>query len=276
MPLSTALIPRFREELAYRNYAPKTIKTYTSCLRQYLRWLQPLHPRDAHPEQIRGYLLEGVQAGRSRPWMDQSLSALRFLYVELYAWDPSVFREVPRPRRERTLPYVPTRAEVLQLAEATGNRRHRLAVLLLYAAGLRVAELCALKVQDVRAEDLALSVRGGKGKKDRRTLLSHTLIDELRWLAADRPPRDPLFRSATGKAWRTRSVQKVVARARTRAGLHPKLTPHSLRHAFATHLLENGTDLRIIQGLLGHSRIDTTTRYTRLRDPTKLNVTSPL
>ena len=276
MPLSSELFERYRQELRFRNYAAKTIKTYTSCLRQYVRWLAPTHPREATPDQVRAYLLEGFEAGRSRPWVDQSLSALRFLYIELYHWDTDAFRAVPRPRRGKTLPYVPTRDEVLRLAGATNNRRHRLAVLLLYAAGLRVAELCALRVCDVRQEDLALLVRGGKGRKDRRTLLSGQILNDLMWLTEGRPPGEPLFRSTTGKHWRTRSVQKVVARARKRARLHPKLTPHSLRHAFATHLRENGTDIRIIQGLLGHARIETTTRYTRLRDPTKLQVVSPL
>ena len=275
MSLPTNLYDRFRQEMQLRNYARNTIKTYTSCLRAYVEWLAPVHPRDADQEQIQAFLHHLLTERRSHAWIAQSVSALKFLYVELYRRDPDTIR-LRYPRRNPTLPYVPTRDEVLRLADAITNRKHRLAVLLLYATGLRVSELISADIRDINLERMTLFVHQGKGGKDRVTVISPTLADELRWICADRPPTAPLIPALGGSRWTTRSVQKVVRRAARRAELPARLTPHSLRHAFATHLLEDGTELRFIQNLLGHADIKTTTRYTHVRDPRALRITSPL
>lgn len=258
-----------------RNYSFHTIKTYKGCLRIWLRWLFPTLPREVTAQEMRVFLLGLVEVGRSRSLIDQHISALRFLYCELYGWDLDRF-DVARPRRESKLPRVPTRDEVLRLADAIDNRRHRLAILLLYAGGLRVSELVQLDVGDVDSERLLLHIRGAKGRKDRITLLSETLVGEVAWLQSDRTDEAPLFVGRTRGRWSTRSVQHVVARAARLAGLRAGCTPHSLRHAFATHLLEGGTDLRHIQELLGHASIQTTTRYTHMRDPRSSRLRSPL
>lgn len=275
MPLSTNLFERYRQELKLRHYSPRTIKAYTTCLRSFVRFLHPRLPRDAGPEEVRAFLLHSLTTGLSRSYVDQAIGALRFLYADLYRrpWD---VRDVPRPRREDSLPEVPTRDEVLALSAALTNLKHRLAVLLLYATGLRVSELVGLSVRDVDLEALTLRVRGGKGRKDRVTVLSEVLEFPLReWIGA-RSPDEPLFPSQAGGRWTVRSVQRVVEQAALKARLRKHVTPHSLRHAFATHLLEGGTDLRFIQALLGHARIDTTTRYTRVRNPRALRIRSPL
>jgi site-specific recombinase XerD len=258
-----------------RHYARKTIKAYTGCLRAYVRWLHPTVPRDATSEEVRAYLLQCLQNGKSRAYVDQSISALKFLYVELYGWEKEAFK-VRRPRREQALPDVPTQAEVLRMANVLVNRKHRLAVLLMYGSGLRVSELVRARVKDLDLDDLVLKVRDAKGRKDRLTVVSPALVEELRWITGERSPDAHLIPSKGGGRLTTRSVQKVVSRAAKKAGLHKHITPHSLRHAFATHLLERGTDLRYIQGLLGHARIQTTTRYTRIRDPHSLRIESPL
>ena len=273
--LSPNLLERYRQELALRNYAANTVATYVSCLRRYLRWLQPEHPRAVDAILVRGYLLELTDVGASRSLVSQSVSALKFLYVVLYAWPEEAF-DVPRPRGESKLPFVPTRDQVVRISEATPNRHHRTAILMLYGSGLRLSELLALRVGDVDLDRLLLRVVQAKGNKDRLTLLSERLRPELTALVRDRPTDAPLFLARTGKPWSPRSVQKFVSRAAERAGIPQRVTPHSLRHAFATHLLETGTDLRVIQGLLGHSDIRTTTRYTRMRDPNRFRVASPL
>ncbi|MFT7520216.1 MAG: integrase/recombinase XerD [Kiritimatiellia bacterium] len=273
--LSEQLFERYQQELRLRRYARRTIKSYTCALRAYVAWLAPEHPREADAYTVRSYLLHLVDDGHSAAWLSQTVSALKLLYRDMYGWSDTDFK-VPRPRRDQRLPYVPTRDQILAMASGTVNRRHRLAILTLYASGLRVSELCEAKVEDVDLGRYLLHVRLGKGAKDRVTLLAPSLHDELCWLLDDRPPHDPLFLSQAGGSWSTRSVQRVVAAAARRAKITGKVTPHSLRHAFATHLLEAGTDLRVIQELLGHASVKTTTRYTHVADPRRFNVRSPL
>ena len=273
--LSTGLMKRYRQELRLRGYAKRTIKTYESCLRQYTRWLWPIVPKEAPLDMPRSFLVHLVELGASRSLLDQQISALKFLYVELYGW-ASEELDVPRPRRRKTLPVVPTREEVLKLANALTNRKHRAAVLLAYGSGLRVGELVALDVGDVDLDELMVRVRAGKGGKDRHTVLSETLVPEVAWLQNGRADFAPLVPNAQGGRWSTRSMQYVMADACKKAGLKKRVTPHSLRHAFATHLLEGGTDLRVIQVLLGHAKIETTTRYTHVINPSRVRVTSPL
>lgn len=275
MALSPHLFPRYRQEMRARGYAPRTIKAYTSMLRAFIRFVHPRLPRDAVVEDVKEFVVHSMSLGISRSYVDQAISALRFLYVEMYGWPETVF-VIPRPKREQALPEVPTREQVIRLADALTNRRHRLAVLILYAAGLRVSELVRANVGDVDAERLTFRVRGGKGRKDRLTVLSKSVVEELAWVCADRARNEPLIPAMDGTRWSTRSVQRVVERACVKAGLEIHVTPHGLRHAFATHLLEGGTDLRFIQALLGHAKLQTTTRYTRVRDPHTLRIRSPL
>ena len=273
--LSPHLFERYGQELALRNYSPRTVASYLSCLRRFTRWLAPRHPRAADSETVRGYLLGLADVGASRSLVSQSVSALKFLYVRLYLWEPDAF-DVPRPRGESRLPFVPSRNQVVLMAERTLYRPHATAILLLYGSGLRLSELLALCVGDVDCDRLLLRVVQGKGRKDRLTLLSARLRVDLEPLLRDRSGSAPLFLARSGSPWSPRSVQKFVRRAAERADIPQRVTPHSLRHAFATHLLETGTDLRVIQGLLGHCDIRTTTRYTRMRDPNRFAVASPL
>jgi len=274
--LSSQLVARYRQELQLRNYSPNTLRTYSACLERFLRWVSPVHPREVGSELLRAYLHELFAVGASRSHVAQTVSALKFLYVQLYGWDDDDRFDVPRPRAETKLPFVPTRDQILRMARGTAHRRHRLAILLLYASGLRVSELTVVEIRDVDLERGLLRVQQGKGRKDRLTLISPSLYRELRWASDGRRPDEVLLCSMKGGPWSVRTVQAFVRRAGERAELPHRVTPHSLRHAFATHLLEAGTDLRVIQELLGHSDIRTTTRYTHLRDPSRLVIRSPL
>ena len=273
--LSNHLYERFEQELRLRKYAVATRRSYLSCLKRYVAWLGDTHPRKVHPSRIREYLLQLVDVGASRSMVSQSVSALKFLYLRLYGWEDDMF-DVPRPRGESKLPFVPTREQVLAMARVTTNVRHRSAILMLYGSGLRLSELLAATVGDLDLDRLLLRVVMAKGAKDRLALVSERLAQELGDLVEGRGPWEPLFPSRSGEPWAPRSVQKFVARAGRKAGIRKRVTPHSLRHAFATHLLEAGTDLRVIQGLLGHSDIRTTTRYTHMRDPNRFRIASPL
>lgn len=274
MELSPHLLPRFEQELRLRNYRPTTVKTYLVAMRSYVRWLDGRSARSIKGEEVRGYLFGLVSSGKSRSYVDQAISALKFLYVDLYGLCGKDDFPIERPRREATLPHVLSRGQVLALADAVPNRRHRIAVLLLYAAGLRVSELIAANVADVDLDRLMLHVRMAKGGKDRYTVLSPRLEEDLRWLLGDRDPRSPLVPSRTGERWTARSLQKVVERAAVTTNVQASC--HTLRHSFATHLLEGGTDIRFIQDLLGHAKIETTTRYTHVRNPAAMRIVSPL
>lgn len=274
MELSPHLLVRFEQELRIRGYRHNTIKTYGTALRGYVKWLGSVHPRDAGTEELKTYVLWLCHEGKSRSMADQVISALKFLYVELYGREEFAKELIKRPRRASTLPRVLTRDDVLALADAIPNRRHRVAVLLMYAAGLRVSEVVAANVRDVDLDGLTLQVRDAKGAKDRVTVISPRLADELAWLCASRPPLAPLVPCREGGRLSTRSIQHVVERASEASGISASC--HTLRHSFATHLLENGTDIRIIQELLGHVKIETTTRYTHVRNPAVMRVRSPL
>jgi site-specific recombinase XerD len=209
------------------------------------------------------------------------VSALRLLF-ERTLRRPAVVAGVPRPKKGRVLPRVLTRAEVEAMIRSTRNATHRLVLMLLYSGGLRVSELVRLRWQDLDAERGLIHVRGGKGRKDRYTLYSRRADELARALADAAAPG-----SAPASAWvfpgarrerhlTSRSAQKIVSRAAARAGIRKKVTPHTLRHSFATHLLEGGTDLRYIQELLGHASARTTQIYTHVSNRELGRIRSPL
>ena len=263
------------EELRLRNYSPKTSKVYLGQLRTFVRFFKPRHPRELSNEDIRQYLLYLMDNGFSRASVDQAINALRFLYVEMYHRD-FVLKDVPRPKKERKLPIVLSHSEVLQIAQTIQNPKHRLMIELMYAAGLRVSEVVKLRVQDVNLEELTLFVRGGKGKKDRLTVFSESLKDALRRQMEGKEANGLVFPSEHGGTLTPRTVQKAFDTALKASEVRKNATCHSLRHSFATHLLEAGVDIRYIQSLLGHARLETTSVYTKVRNPHLLKIKSPL
>ncbi len=184
---------------------------------------------------------------------------------------------MPRPRRERRPPTVLSQAEVRPLIRAPRNLKHRALLMLVYSSGLRVSEVVRLRVEDVDVERRLLHVRQAKGRKDRITLLSPAALKVLRAYASLERPREWLFPGGrSGRHLTTRSVQKIVEKARRSAGISRRFSTHALRHSFATHLLEAGTDLRYIQALLGHSSSRTTEIYTHVTRPALSRIESPL
>jgi integrase/recombinase XerD len=185
--------------------------------------------------------------------------------------------QIPFPKQEKRLPSVLSPEEVQRLLAAVKNRKHRLVLMVLYATGLRISEAVHLKVEDIDSARMVIRVRQGKGRKDRLAMLSPVLLEELRrywrwdrpalWLFPGEDPATPLSISA---------VQRVCQRARRTAGIQKQASPHTLRHSFATHLLEAGTDLRLIQTVLGHRSVSTTQRYTHVAAARIGATTSPL
>ncbi len=270
------------EEMAHSmvlaGFSPRTRKVYLGYARRFARWIgTPL--QEAGLEEVRRYLVHLVEErGVSRSAHSQAVSALRFLFEKVLR-RPQVIRDIPRPKKQASLPAVLSRQEVDALLKAVRHPSSRALLMVLYSSGLRVSEAVRLRLEDVDRDRGLLRVRAGKGKKDRYTLLSRRALEAVE--------RHLLFRDQTGEPWifpgerkgrhiSARSVQKMVARARVRAGLRKKVTPHTLRHSFATHLLESGTDLRYIQELLGHASSRTTEIYTHVSNRDLSRIRNPL
>jgi integrase/recombinase XerD len=275
-----ALLAALRRELILAGFTPATRKVYLGHVRRFLG-RTGADPGNLSPEGVRRYLAEEAgERGVSRSSHGQILSAIRFLFRKVLGRNEAI-EKIPHPKRIRQLPTVLSRAEARAVIDALRNPTHRAMIMLLYASGVRVGELVRLRPGDVDRDRGLLRVRGGKGGKDRYTLLSPMAVEAVdrhlsRWELRDR--KLPwLFPGARPESHvNPRSVQKVVARAGRKAGLEKRVTPHVLRHSFATHLLENGTDLRYIQQLLGHASSRTTEVYTHVSRRDLARIQSPL
>ena len=262
-------------ELILRRYSPKTRKVYLGHVRRFLadidRPVAEMTQRD-----VRDYIVRTSGDRVSVGYQRQIIAALSFLFERVLK-DPRPVRGIPLPERDRKLPVVLSRDEVRRILAATTNPKHRLALSLTYAAGLRLGEVAALRVGDVDVERRMLHVRAGKGRKDRYTLLADHVC---RLLESYPVPNDPkaflLTGTRPGRHLTHRTIQKVFQQACERAGIRKRATLHTLRHSFATHLLEGGTGLRHIQELLGHSSSRTTEIYTHVSSTELARIRSPL
>ena len=270
---------KVRQELTLRNYSPKTIKSYLSCLRSFVSHFAPRHPRELNDKDIRGYLLHQLE-GRAfaAGTVNQTASILKLLYTQLYG-RPLVVDGLPRPKRPKTLPSVLNADEVRRIFGAVGNPKHRTLLMLTYASGLRVGEVVSLRVEDIDAGRQLIHIRSGKGRRDRYTILPESIRTTLHryWQAYELGTRGWLFRGMNpGQHLSVRSAQTVFQRAAQKAGIAKNVSIHTLRHSFATHLLEHGTDIRYIQELLGHRSTRTTEIYTHVSTRSIARIKSPL
>ena len=271
----TPLRQRMLEDMAIRNLADNTQSSYLQQISAYARYFHQA-PEDLGPEEIRTYQLHLTQTRMlSASSVSVATGALRFLYkVTLKrAW---AIDEIPMPKRPFRLPVILSAEEVMHFLESIGNRKHRAILMTAYAAGLRVSEAIHLKATDIDSQRMMLRVDQGKGRKDRYVMLSPRLLNELRaywkavhptlWLFPGDRPGQPITRTA---------VELACRKAHRASGIGKPITPHSLRHAFATHLLESGADLRTIQLLLGHRSLATTSRYLKVATTTVCATISP-
>jgi site-specific recombinase XerD len=255
-------IERVRGALALRGYSPRAQKVYLGHLRRFLQWCDRRNSPVSNTDpgaQAQAYLLELVEGrGVSKSHQNQVVSAIRFMF-EAVLGQPALALRIPRPRKEHRLPEVLSPEEVARILARTRNPKHRALLMLLYSAGLRVGEVVRLRPSDLDMDRGLVRVRKGKGAKDRYTLLARRAVDAVR-LYLDAYPTEPwLFPgSKPARHLTTRSVQRVVKQAAEAAGIAKDVTTHTLRHSFATHLLEGGTNLRVIQVLLGHQSARTT------------------
>ncbi len=260
-------------ELRIRNYSQRTVKIYLHFLREYFGFLATRV--DRQPETtIKDFLLMLEGKGASAQTRNLCLSALKFYYRHVDKTRTHI--DIRTAKRNSRLPVVLSRKEIGRMLDVTRNTKHRLMLALAYGAGLRVSEVVALKVQDVDVTEMTMHIKQAKGRKDRISVLPEKIIDHLSQFMAGKGKNDIVFQSERGGQLTTRSAQKVFEQALGRAGINKAATFHSLRHSFATHLLENGVDVRYVQALLGHQNIRTTQLYTHVTNPRLKQIQSPL
>jgi site-specific recombinase XerD len=257
----TQLRERMRQDLCIRNLSPRTQECYLWHVERFAKHFGR-SPAVLGPEEVRQYQIHVVEEKRaSWSWFNQAVCALRFFYGVTLGKDWALER-IPHGKKEKKLPAVLSRDEVRRLLKAVGNRKHRLMLTTIYAAGLRLGEAIKLRVGDIDSDRMVLHIHQAKGHKDRLVPLSPRLLEQLReyWLAYR--PRSFVFPGATiDTSLHPTAVQKAFQRALLVASIRKPASVHTLRHSYATHLLEAGTDLRTIQLWLGHASLNTTAVY---------------
>lgn len=222
---------------------------------------------------VEEFILDKHKRKQSPQTINLALNAIKFLYSEILK-DPQKI-DLKFAKRSKKLPIVLSRTEIKSIIEATDNAKYKLMISLGYACGLRVSEVTTLKVSDLDIDELIVHIKRAKGKKDRISVLPEKLNNHLRNLIAGKSPNDFIFDSSRGGKLTTTSLQKMFRKSLKKTKINKPATFHSLRHSFATHLLENGTDVRYVQELLGHSNIRTTQIYTQVTNPKLKSIKSP-
>ena len=253
----------YYQKLELRKYSLNTAKVYIPLFEKFCNYYKERELMSLNENDIREYLQFLVREGKSDSYINQSLNSVKF-YYEVVKEMPNRFYEIERPMKQEKLPEVLSKKQILKMIDYTVNIKHKCIISLLYSSGIRRGELLDLKITDIDSERMLIRVNCGKGKKDRITLLSNNLLIDLRNYYLEYKPKVYLFEGPGHTRYSSTSVLKIVTRAARLACIQKKVTPHILRHSFATHLLEGGTDLRYIQVLLGHHSSRTTEIYTHV------------
>ena len=258
-----------------RNYSPRSVRSYVSMLANAARYYHR-SPDELSVEEIKKYLHYCTQdRGLSVSTINQTISAFKILFQDVLgkSWEEI---KIKRPRKNKHLPDILSKEEIGKMIRLTGNQKHKVILAVLYSSGVRREELLNLKIRDIDSNRMLIRVRNGKGNKSRDTLLAQNTLALLRNYYRVCRPVEYLFESfRPGVPYSESSVEKVVKRASQRAGITKHIYPHSLRHTFATHLLEQGTNLKVIQKLLGHTSLRSTMLYLHLAKTDYNDVKSP-
>lgn len=275
-PMQLLAIEAYTETLRLLHYSPNTIKNYRDHFIPFLVYFNDMKPSQIKRDQIIDYL---VAHRNKESWsateQNQKINAIKFFYEKVLHRSREVY-ELPRARKEFSLPTVFSEDEIKQLLLATDNMKHRMMLCLGYAAGLRVSEIVNMTPGDIDSQRMVITIRQSKGRKDRQVMLGIKLLTMLREYHMAYKPRKWLFEGQGGEQYSARSVQLVLQQAKRKAGIKKKGSVHALRHSFATHLLEAGTDLVSIKELLGHVSLSTTNIYTHVSRRNLMQISSPI
>ncbi|MDP2656775.1 MAG: tyrosine-type recombinase/integrase [bacterium] len=259
--------------LKLRNYSPRTRSAYTLYIKEYIGFSKEKGIKNKQ-KAIEEFLLDKHKRGQSPQTVNLALNAVKFLYTQVLKNPQKI--DLKFAKRSKKLPIVLSHTEIESIIANTDNAKYRLMISLGYACGLRVSEVVTLKISDLDIDELVVYIKEAKGKKDRVSILPEKLKNDLRNLIAGKNVKDFVFESNRGGKLTTTSLQKMFRKSLYKAKVNKPATFHSLRHSFATHLLENGTDVRYVQALLGHANIRTTQIYTQVTNPKIKNIRSPL
>jgi site-specific recombinase XerD len=267
------LLQKIKDELRLRNYSRKTIESYLFCLSEYFKYIKTVK-REPEISVIKKYLLEKQARGQSSQTINLHLQAIKYFYREIMK--SSAIIDIKFAKTASKLPVVLSRTEIGKMIDLIKNTKHKLLISLSYGAGLRVSEAISLKIKDINQEELTIHIKGAKGNKDRITIFPEKLRTAICQIMALRDKDCYFIESNRGGKLTERTAQKIFEKALDDAKIEKDATFHSLRHSFATHLLENGVDVRYVQELLGHANIRTTQLYTKVTNPALKNIKSPL
>lgn len=269
------IFTRYKQQLVIKRYSINTIKTYSSAFLHFYQFHSDKNIDMLEEHDIRNYFLVHIQHSKwSEAYQNTVINAIKF-YYEKVLQHPKKIIDI-RPRRPKKIPGVLSEQEIATLLQNIDNMKHKAIIMLIYSAGLRLGELVRLRIDDLLVDRRQIFIACGKGKKDRYTLLSEKCLIFLKKYIKIYQPKYWLFEGQFGGQYSTRSVQNLFRAAISKSGLDPYATVHTLRHSFATHLLERGTDIRYIQNVLGHESIKTTEIYTHISDVKKAAIISPL
>lgn len=278
-PINLHVIELMRDHLILKAYSKSTMKTYLNEMHQFLYRLGNISADELKPEHLKKYLVFCFEKLKlSENTLHSRINALKFYYEQVLHRD-RFFWEIPRPKKPLQLPKLLNENELSRLFNALTNKKHKAMLFTAYSAGLRVSEIVALKLVHIDSERMQILVENAKGKKDRYVNLSPMVLDILRAYIKQYSPRPKIYlfeSEQTGDAYPTRTAQQIFSNAKNAAGIQKDVGIHSLRHSFATHLLDRGTDIRYIKDLLGHFDIRTTERYLHVSKHQLVNIISPL
>jgi site-specific recombinase XerD len=261
------LLRKLEENLLLKNYSKQTVKSYVSAVKKYIEFSKET---GINQESAKKFLLKKLSKEKPAS-VSHSVFAIKYFFKEILKLEI----DIPNPKRNKTLPDILTIEEIKEMIRVTSNVKHRLILKILYGCGLRVGEIVNLKVEDLNFSERLIKIKLAKGRKDRFVRLPDSIYDELKtYLKLENSLI--VFQSNRGGKLNKKTILKIVKNAAKKAKIKKRVYPHLLRHSFATHLLEAGTDLRIIQKLLGHSDIKTTQIYTQISQASIKNIKSPL
>nr|MBS0038138.1 site-specific integrase [Saprospiraceae bacterium] len=269
-------LEKFEQCIILKGYSRNTLKNYRNELIQFFSYFDGRDYKTIRKEEIESFVAMLITKHKiSNTKQNQLINAIKFYYEKVLGL-PREYYDIQRPKRAKELPNVLSMREVSQLINTPQNIKHKAMLYLIYSAGLRSGELLRLRIRDIQSEQGFIFIKGGKGKKDRRTVLSQKLLTVLRDYYKKHRPAYWLFEGQDGGQYTSRSLQAVFRRAAEKAQINPWTTLHTLRHSFATHCLQNGMNLRQVQVMLGHSSLKTTEIYTHVLEVSNKVLKSPL
>ena len=270
-------LKNYIDQLTLKRYSENTIKAYKENIIRFFEYFKTINPEDLTDENVKEYMLQLIKKKNiSLSYQKIVICAIKYFFEKVLRRETkSYYFEMPRSK-ERKLPVVLSKNEVKKILNCTSNIKHKAILSTIYSAGLRLSEVVNLKIADIDGERKLIYVRGGKGKKDRTTILSEELLILLRKYFIKFKPKHWLFEGLGGAQYSKRSVQNIFKKSLQKSNINKITSVHSLRHSFATHLLEGGEDLRYIQKILGHKSSRTTEIYTHITSAGMNNIKSPL